>query len=64
MKQARLEFGSGRKITAKQRDRYDEGNLASARIFLEDSQRWGGEQAGLVQWAHEVIARLNKKETN
>jgi hypothetical protein len=40
---------------------YDEANLRSARIVLENVQRFGGEGAGLVRWARAVIWRLGDK---
>jgi hypothetical protein len=40
---------------------YDEANLRSARIVLDNIQQFGGEHAGLVRWSHAVLARLSQK---
>jgi hypothetical protein len=33
---------------------YTAGNLESARVILQDIMRYGGEEAGLVQWARRM----------
>lgn len=38
------------------------GNLDSARAILADVERYGGESAGLVQWAQLVLDRAAREQ--
>jgi len=60
--QARLNFGTRNQTPLSKAAAYDAANLRSAREILEDPERWGGEHAGLVQWARAVVQRLAPSE--
>jgi hypothetical protein len=46
-------------MTAKRAaDHYRAGNLEVATVVLADPERYGGETAGLVQWARLFISRV------
>lgn len=61
MKQAAFRFDEPtQKTIAKKLDQYDSANLTSARIILNDPDRWGGPEAGLVQWAKAVVERVER----
>jgi hypothetical protein len=62
MKQSSLFRPTGKSNALKATAGYDARNLESARTILEDPERWGGADAGLVQWARSVVERLG--ETN
>jgi hypothetical protein len=61
MTQSNLFRPSGKPSAVKATAGYDERNLASAKVILEDPERWGGADAGLVQWARSVVERLEGK---
>jgi hypothetical protein len=39
------------------RNPYAQANLEAARVILADIERYGGESAGLVQWARLIVKR-------
>jgi len=58
VKQALLPFARPQKKPASATvDRYEQGNRSSAELILADVERWGGEEAGLVQWARATMER-------
>jgi hypothetical protein len=64
VKQSRLKFGATSKPDVlRQQPGFDAGNLQSARLVLADVERFGGEDAGLVQWARTVTKRLEGQAT-
>ena len=51
---------TGRQQTNIQRLRdYEQANLTCARIMLKHPERWGGEQALVVQWARLFLTRYD-----
>jgi hypothetical protein len=43
-------------------ERYDEANRIAAQLILEDPERFGDKNAGLVRWARMTKARITDQE--
>ena len=56
MRQGNL-FSCAKKSIAKRRYIYDEQNLASAALILEDAEKHGGAQSLPVVWARMILER-------
>jgi hypothetical protein len=57
-----LRFAKGKPSPRDVERGFDDGNRECARLVLSDVEVYGGEQAGLVQWARVVTARFEGQE--
>jgi len=55
-------FSRAKKSVAKRRHIYDEQNLASAALILEDAEKHGGEQSLPVVWARMILERTGSDQ--
>lgn len=60
-RQLPIKFVREKKSKRRKMSLYHEQNLTAARIILDEKERYGGDDAALVQWAQVIVDQVSRE---